>query len=516
MMRATALGLLMLLTAMTVRAETGTIRIGSKTFTEQQILAEIAAQLIERHTDLRVERRLGLGGTGICHEALLGGELDLYIEYTGTALMDILRESPGMSPNSIYGHVSRRYREAFELVWLPPLGINNTFAIAVRSGDAAERGWRRISDMLPDAADLTAGFTGEFIERPDGYPGLQRTYGLTFGRVLDVDPGLMYDAVKSGQVDVICAFATDSRIRTYDLTILEDDRAFFPPYDAAPVIRRDTLHAYPELLDALLPLSGSLDEATMQELNAAVDQRGLRPARVAADWIARFEGDAAPAHRRAEAHEKTAHPSGFFSQLIARRAELARKTGEHLALTGIAMFLSILLGVPLGILIQRRKWLAPAILGVAETIQTIPSLAMLAFLFALYRVLGAVPAVTALVLYALLPIILNTFTGIEGIPRGTRQAAIGLGLSGWQRLRMVELPLAMPVLMAGLRTATVWTIGMATLSTYIGAGGLGDFISRGLARNDATLTMLGALPAAAMAVAFSLILRRLERRLGWS
>ncbi len=196
---------------------------------------------------------------------------------------------------------------------------------------------------------------------------------------------------------------------------------------------------------------------------------------------------------------------------VQRRGELWQKVLEHLGLTGMAMVIAVVVGVPAGVGIHRYAASSAFVLALTEVVQTIPSLAMLAFLFAVYGVLGTAPAVTALVLYALLPIVLNTFTGLRQVPPAAVEAANGVGMSTGQRLWMVELPLALPVIVAGIRTATVWTVGIATLSTYIGAGGLGDFISRGLARNDPRLTLLGALPAAVMAVVLSVGIRSIER-----
>lgn len=491
------------------QASEAVIRVGAKAFTEQHILGEIVAQLIERHTDLAVERRFDLGGTGICHHALETGELDVYVEYTGTALVDILHEPAMQHPQQVYQHVARLYRERFDLFWLPPIGINNTFAIAVRDEAAVREQWRTISDLSASSNRLQAGFTSEFTEREDGYPGMARTYGLRFAKVLDLDPGLMYDALARGQVDVICAFATDSRIDRYGLKVLIDDRGFFPPYDAAPVIRGAALAAHPELREALSPLVRSIADAQMRELNAAVDQRHMPPAAVARTWVEKASPQGATVTTESQSR------GGFLALVRARRAELVGKTLQHLQLTACALMASILIGVPLGILIHRRRMLARPVLSAAEIIQTVPSLAMLAFLFALYRMLGAAPAITALILYSLLPIILNTMTGLDNIPPETREAALGLGMSGWQRLRIVELPLALPVMMAGVRTAGVWVVGIATLSTYVGAGGLGDFISRGLARNDPSLTLLGAVPAAAIAILISCLVQGAERRWKW-
>jgi osmoprotectant transport system permease protein len=256
----------------TPRAE-DVVRIGSKNFTEQLILAEMMAQRIESETDLRVERKFNLGGTMICHEALVNGEIDMYPEYTGTGLIAILKSDVRPSdPDEAYALVARTYKEVFDLTWLGPLGFNNTYAIAVRREDAEQNGWTRISDLRKQAVSLRAGFTAEFSERPDGYPGLKEAYGFGFGTVMDLDPALMYVAVKEGQVDLITAFSTDSRIPGYNLVVLDDDRGFFPPYYAAAVVREDTLERYPEIAEALGPLAGLINEQTMQGLNFQVDQ----------------------------------------------------------------------------------------------------------------------------------------------------------------------------------------------------------------------------------------------------
>jgi osmoprotectant transport system permease protein len=488
------------------------VRIGSKNFTEQEILGELVAQLIERHTDLRVERKFGLGGTGVCHAALVTGELDIYVEYTGTALLNVLKADPLSDRDELFRIVAKAYREQFDLQWLPPIGFNNTYAITVRAGHADENGWQTIGDLADVASGLSAGFTAEFMERPDGYTGLRHVYGFDFGQTADLDPGLMYKALANGQVDVICAFATDGRIAAYNLHVLHDDRSFFPPYDAAPVIRTALLRDHPEIRDVLAALAGTISDQTMRRLNYTVDELRKTPSGVANDWIdSRDMGFSQPTVRAVK--ERADSTVRFWAMAATRRTELWQKTLEHFGLTAWAMAIAILIGVPTGILIHRHRAALPLVLGVTEVVQTIPSLAMLAFLFAVYGILGATPAVTALVLYALLPIVVNTFTGLKELSPEIIEAADGVGMSGRQRLWMVELPLALPMIVAGIRTSTVWTVGIATLSTYIGAGGLGDFISRGLARNDARLTLLGAVPAAAMAVVLSLGIRVVERLL---
>jgi len=249
-----------------------TIRIGSKNFTEQFILAEIMAQLIENQTTLNVERIFNLGGTMICHNALISGEIDLYPEYTGTGLTAILQLEVITDPELAFKSVSSHYLDTYQLKWLQPFGFNNTYALSVRGSDAREKGWTNVSGFVATGDKFKAGFTAEFIERPDGYPGLKQRYGVAFHSVKDMDPSLMYRAIAENQVDVICAFSTDGRIKAYDLFLLEDDLQFFPPYSAAPVIRLETARRYPEVEKALHQLADIIDNRAMQQLNYAVDE----------------------------------------------------------------------------------------------------------------------------------------------------------------------------------------------------------------------------------------------------
>jgi len=261
------------------------IRIGSKNFTEQLILGELMAQVIEAHTSLEVERRFNLGGTMICHGALESGEIDLYAEYTGTALTAILKQLVIADPMQAHEAVKIEYASRFEAEWLSPFGFNNTYAITVRRSDASARQLQSISDLVAISSTLRAGFTAEFAERPDGFPGLRTAYGLEFGKVQDLDPAIMYQAIAQEEVDVICAFATDGRIAAFELQPLEDDKGFFPPYQAAPVVRAEVLDAHPKLRDVLGLLAGLLDDSTMQRLNFEVDAHKKSPQVVAQDFL---------------------------------------------------------------------------------------------------------------------------------------------------------------------------------------------------------------------------------------
>jgi len=261
------------------------IVIGSKNFTEQFILGHLMADLIEEKTGMNVVRRFNLGGTMICHGALVNNEIDIYAEYTGTGLTAILKKDVISDPDRALEVVTREYRKRFHVEWLRPFGFNNTYALTVRRDAARKRGWNTISDLTEAAPRLRAGFTAEFAERPDGYPGLKKAYGFHFGQVLDLDPALMYEAVSKKEVDVICAFATDGRIAAYDLKPLQDDRGFFPPYYAAPLIREQVLEDHPEIRKALAPLEGLLNDAAMQKLNYEVDGEKRSPREVAREFL---------------------------------------------------------------------------------------------------------------------------------------------------------------------------------------------------------------------------------------
>ena len=249
----------------------GVIAVGSKNFTEQLILGEIVAQTIERETGLSVRRRLNLGGTLICDRALLAGDIDLYVEYTGTALTTTFHRPPSQDRDAVMETVRRLYADSGRTL-LPPLGFDNTFAILVRGSDAREKNLRTIDDVARVTPQWRAGFGYEFLERPDGYPGLAKTYGLAFRSPPQVmDLTLSYRALASGQVDLIAGDATAGLIKSLDLVQLEDNRHYFPPYDAAAVARAGTLLRYPQLRAALERLSGRISAADMRAMNYAAD-----------------------------------------------------------------------------------------------------------------------------------------------------------------------------------------------------------------------------------------------------
>jgi osmoprotectant transport system permease protein len=264
----------------------GRIAVGSKDFTEQVILGELLAQAIEGKTGLQVVRRFDLGGN-LAHDALVAGELDLYVEYTGTALLAILKSQPLTDPQEVYRRVKSEYADRFKLEWTEALGFNNTFAILVRGEDAKKLGLKTITNASRVSAQWRAGFGQDFMSRADGYPGFARTYGFHFKEIREMDLSLTYRALAEKQVDLIAGNSTDGLISRYGLVQLEDDRRYFPPYDAVPVARQAILQKYPELRGVLKQLGGTLTVDEMRKLNYAVDGEKRQPRDVAREFLQR-------------------------------------------------------------------------------------------------------------------------------------------------------------------------------------------------------------------------------------
>ena len=263
------------------------VRVGSKNFTEQVILGELAAGVLER-AGVRVDRRLDLGGTFVCHRAILAGELDVYPEYTGTAYTAILAHPPISDPAAVRAAVEREYPPRFHAVWIRPLGFENTFALVMRRSLASERRIAALSDLAARGSDLRPGFGYEFLERGDGFPGLAKAYGLRFSqRPAEMDLGLLYAALAQGKVDVIAGNSTDGLIAAMDLVVLRDDRRYFPPYEAAFVVR-EPVWADARTRAALQRLSGAVTADAMRAMNAAVDRDRRSPAEVAREFLDRL------------------------------------------------------------------------------------------------------------------------------------------------------------------------------------------------------------------------------------
>ncbi len=482
--------------------------VASKPFAESYLLAEMFAQVLESQ-GMAVERRLGLGSTEVCFGALRSGAIDVYPEYTGTGLVAVLGDTPTADAREAFRRVAREFSARWAVHWLPPLGFENSYAIAVRRGTAERYRLRTLSDLVSVAPSLTAGFSPDFLGREDGLQGLGAAYGLEFRGARSLLQAVKYRALAAGTVDLIDGYSTDGSILRYDLVVLEDDRGFFPAYEAAPLVSARLWEQRPLAVRALSQLGGRLDVGRMRELNERLEVRGEGVERIAAAalgelGLGRQPGTPAPSGG-------TNRRGGPLETVWQKRGELVALTARHVVLVGISVAVAVLVAVPLGLLLERRRGSAESVIRAVGVLQTVPSIALLAFMIPLLGI-GVVPALVALFLYSLFPILRNTYTGIRTADPAAVDAATSLGMTPLQVLRHVRLPLAAPVIMAGIRTATVINVGTATLAAFIGAGGLGDPIVAGLALADTGMILSGAIPAAALALIADGLLGAVERR----
>jgi len=478
---------LLLLSVSMFSAQAETLKVGSKRFTESYILGEI---LVRAAGD--AAHRPGLGNTGILVAALKSGSIDLYPEYSGTIAKEILKLEGNPDLAAINGALA-----PMGLGAATPLGFSNSYALAMREERAQALSIRTLGDLAKHPA-LKLGLSQEFLGRADGWPGLKAAYGLPFAAPAGLDHGLAYEAIAAGKIDAMDIYTTDAKIERFQLRVLADDRGYFPRYDALLLHRLDVPQRFPAAWEKLQQLKGKIDERTMIRLNAAAELQGKSFAEAAA----LLDSNAPATTQRT-----------FLKVLFG--PDFWRLTGEHLLLVFVSLAASIAVGIPLGILAHKVKAMTQLVLGMVGVIQTIPALALFAFLIALLGTIGTVPALIALFLYALLPIVRNTHTGLEAIGKGMRQAALALGLSKHDRLRRIEIPLAMPSILAGIKTSAVINVGTATIAAFVGAGGYGERIVAGLALNDNATLLAGAVPAAALALLMQGLFELVERRFQW-
>jgi osmoprotectant transport system permease protein len=486
------------------------IVVASKPFAESYVLAEMFAQLLSAR-GRRVELRLGLGGTDIAYAALRRGAIDVYPEYTGTGLVVVLGLPPAHDPTTVFATVAREAAARDGVRWLPPLGFENTYAIAVRRPTADSLRLATLSDLARVSDSLRAGLTADFIGRPDGLPGLTSAYGIHFGSVRALLPAIKYQAIASGAVDVIDGYSTDGLIARYDLVVLHDDRRFYPPYQAAAVVSERLQRVDPGAALVLTELSGRIDDALMRTLNERVEVAGVDAATVAHDALValRLVGF----DHRGTASESLS-PVGARLSLVAylraQRGVITASTVRHVLLVAVSLAAALLVALPLGVALTIIPRQAEGVIRAVGVLETIPGLALVAFMIPILGI-GVVPALVALFLYSLYPIVRNTYTGVRDADPSTIDAAQALGMTSRQLLTDVRLPLATPVIMAGVRTAAVLDVGTATLAAFIGAGGLGDPIITGLALSDTRMILMGAVPAALLALCVDALLGGAER-----
>ena len=463
------------------------IRVGSKVFTESVILGEIIKHLAAS-TGRRAYHQRELGGTRLLWDALLAGEIDVYPEYTGTLMKEILARDGLRTEAALRRALAKR-----GLRMTLPLGFNNTYAIGVKAELADRLGLQTISD-LRNHPDLVLGFGNEFMNRADGWPGLKRRYQLPHRNVRGLDHDLAYRGIESGTLHVTDLYTTDSEIAYYRLRALEDNLNYFPVYNAVILYRAELEQRAPEAVAQFKRLAGRIDEPTMIALNARVKLGGEAETVVAADFIQTALG--------IEVELKTQTAWQRFW----------RHTREHLLLVAISLSAAIVIAIPLGIAAARWPRFGPLILGTTGIIQTIPSLALFVFMIPLLGI-GGPPAVVALFLYSLLPIVRNTHAGLNDIPLSIRESAEALGLPRGAQLRLIELPLSTRAILAGIKTSAVINVGTATLAALIGAGGYGQPILTGIRLDDISLILQGAVPAAALALLVQGLFELVERGL---
>jgi len=452
-------------------ASANPIIVGSKKFTESYVLGEIARRALN-DAGVATEHRQGMGGTIILWQALQRGQIDAYPEYTGTIAQEILKNGQQLSFHEIRDALGK-----FGVGITEPLGFDNTYALVMRRSEAQRLGIRTISDLRKHP-ELKVGVTHEFLDRQDGWRPLRERYALPQQSVIGIDHALGYAALANGSIDVKDAYSTDAKIEENDLVVLEDDLRFFPKYEAVVLFRSSMS---PGAISALRRLEGTLDEKRMIHLN--VEAERTKNYTFAANLY--FEDD-----------ERSANSAGeSFPH------KLARWTVRHLELAGFSLLLSVVMGIPLGIVASRGGLVGQGILGFASIVQTIPSLALLALLVPLpFFGISVRTAIAALFLYGLLPIVRNTASGLQDIPRSLRESAVALGLSSFSRLWEIYLQMASRSILSGIKTSAVINIGTATLAALIGAGGLGEPILSGLNLNDHVTILEGAIPAALLAL----------------
>ena len=489
-----ARGILAGVTVLLLAAPTAgeTIQFGSKSFTESELLGQMCV-LLARDNGLQADL-LELSGTRLAWSALLAGDIQLYPEYTGTIRQEIFQGESFADDMAMRAKLAELGIEMTE-----PLGFNNTYALGMKEARAEELGVRTISD-LRQHSQLRVGFSNEFMDRGDGWPSLSRRYGLEFENPTGLEHGLAYRALDVGDIDVTDVYSTDPNIRHYQLRVLKDDLAYFPKYNAVILYRREFAQQNRSFVQSLGRLAGRFGEARMQGLNERVEINRVSAAQVAADFLS--------------------EELGVTSEVVERSmiSRVTQRTIEHLILVSLSLGGAIALSVPLGITAAKYPLAGQCILGVVEVIQTVPGLALLVFIGALFLtvglpMIGATPVVASLFLYSLLPIIRNTSAGIKGVPPSLRESAMALGLPPLARLRLVELPLASPMIFAGIKTAAVISVGYAALGGLIGAGGYGQPIMTGLRLNSLPLMLEGAIPAAGLALVVKGVFELCERRL---
>ncbi len=468
-----------------IHASKKQVVVGSKKFTESVIIGEIVAGLL-RNSQIPASHRSELGGTRVLWDALVKGEIDVYPEYTGTLTEEIFSRERIRDKTGLRNMLSR-----YGIGMTASLGFNNNYAIGATGESCRRKGLQRISD-LRNYPEEKLGFSNEFMARADGWPGLRTRYRLPQRHVTGMDHDLAIRGLADGSIFATDLYTTDAEIAAYRLCVLEDDLHYFPIYTSVLLYREELHEQFPAAVGALRMLEGRISEDDMRQMNERTTIGKIPESAVANAFLS----------------SRLSVEGGVNIETTLQR--IGRTTKEHLELVSISLLAAILISIPLGIIAERYPAPGQIILGFVGVIQTIPSLALLVFMIPLLGI-GSWPAITALFLYSLLPIVRNTYTGLRDIPPGLRESAEALGMTAWARLKLVELPLASPSIIAGIKTSAVINVGTATLGALIGAGGYGQPILTGIRLNDVGMILQGAVPSAVLALLIQGLFELLER-----
>ena len=516
--------------------------IGSKIFTENILLGEIIAQLLEQNYGFQITRKFNMGGTKLLFDALKTGSIDLYPEYTGTGYAMILKESKKLSPQATYTFVQKKFLKKYQMLWSPPLGFENTYVLALRKNDSRFKNVSLNSDLEHLDFPLKIASEHEFTERKDGWklfkqsyklkkatilslnPSLMYTaidnnkvdiikqsYKLKKATILSLNPSLMYTAIDNNKVDIIVSYSTDGRIQNYQLKTLKDDKNFFPSYLASYLTTKRLIKSQPELKEAFQALEGQISPQEMRELNRQVEQLKKSLPEVASHFLLKKDL-LKDIENKTKAQSLSLSQESLLSYYYKKRGYFFKILKEHLILVFTALFLALLFSFPLSLWAVYNKRVEKLLFFFVNILQTIPSMALLGALIPFLGI-GFTPAITALFIYSLLHLIRNIFEGIKNIDSHSVEVSAGIGLNQWQTLRNIQIPLAMPIIIAGVRTALILLVGTATLAAFIGAGGLGDPIFRGIATLDSRLIFMGAVPACVLALFLDKSLNLVEKLL---
>ena len=478
------------------------IKIASKNFPESNILAEISSQLLEAHS-FKVIRKFGLAGTMICFESVKNGEVDFYPEYTGTISEAILKSDKRLTNAEINVQLTD-----FNLQLGPSFGFSNTYALAMRKSMAEKNNISKISH-LDGNFKFKYGFSYEFLKRKDGFQKLAEKYSLKVNPI-GLEHALSYKAIAEKKLDVIDVYTTDAELLRYSLTTLKDDKKFFPDYNALLLFNKNIDK---RAITILKLLTSSINEKEMQNLNSMAVLEKKTYEQIALGFLQSKKIQGFIGKNDNVTDNNLSDDKSLNDHLTVNRwKKLWERLQRHIFLTFTSVMAAILFALLVSVLIYQNKFFAGPILYMAGLFQTIPSIAVLAFMIPLLGT-GIKPAIAALFLYSLLPIFRSTNSALSSIDPALREVGYSIGLTRFQILRLVEIPLAVPNILAGIRTATIISIGTATLAAFIGAGGLGESIFTGVALNDPVLILEGALPAALLAIFTELIFELVERKL---